>query len=477
VLDAAKKLIGQTLEAGDKIAAAVSGGADSMCLASLLLERGCVDKNDILIVNVNHQIRAERSDSDSRFVKAFAARNGVKYKCFTADVPALAAQNGVSLETAAREARYGFLYSLIDSGAVKYVLTAHHAGDNTETVLMNLFRGSGLKGLCGMEILNGRGIFRPLLTAQKSEIEKYIAANKIEFVTDETNADNAYNRNFVRNEILPLIRSRWRGADGAIAAASADARAALERLKGSGGAASVSVADGGRSAELAAADLLDTVSGAERIFSALSALGAVKNITRKHIGSVLFLNDNRSVNLPNGLTAQRIGDKITLSYAPPKTAEQKDLTEIPFKARPESVVRLAGKTLKVTLLSIAAKEKPNADSTDYGSDAPCGSDTGSVTPGNMTSVTLCLNAAKIPNSAVWRTRRDGDIFKPYGGGAKKLKKYLIDKKIPVRERDALILLAIGNEVLAVAGVEISDLVKCDIETDGEAVLKIEETKT
>lgn len=196
----------------DRLLLAVSGGVDSVALCELCKQAGY----DFEIAHCNFQLRGDDSVRDVLFVKVLAEKYQVPFHLKVFDTVASAKQAKKSIEETARDLRYEWFNSFI-SGAkgivgkdapekslVRYILTAHHADDNIETVVMNFFRGTGISGLRGM--LPGQGeIIRPLLFARRSELEIFVQENKLEYVTDHTNLQNDYTRNYFRNTIIPLV--------------------------------------------------------------------------------------------------------------------------------------------------------------------------------------------------------------------------------------------------------------------------------
>lgn len=183
---------------GERVVCAVSGGADSMALLWALF----TSRKDLFIeaAHFNHRLRGAESDRDEAFVRNFCAQYGITLHTGSGDVQAYAAEHGKTLEEAARILRYQFLLSL----DCDKLATAHTANDNAETVVMHLLRGSGLKGLCGIAPIRER-LVRPLLRCTRQEIEQFLLAEGISWVEDSTNADTAFTRNRVRHEILPLL--------------------------------------------------------------------------------------------------------------------------------------------------------------------------------------------------------------------------------------------------------------------------------
>ena len=183
-----------------RILLGVSGGMDSMCMATLF--RGSRLKPEFAVAHVNFSLRGEQSDSDEAFVREWAAANGVEFFSTHFDTGNYAADHGISIEMAARELRYGWFGELLDSRGFDFLAVAHNRNDAVETMYLNLLRGTGIKGISGMKELSGR-IMRPLLTFTRSEIEQFSRENGIIHHEDCTNNDNSFVRNRIRNEIFP----------------------------------------------------------------------------------------------------------------------------------------------------------------------------------------------------------------------------------------------------------------------------------
>ena len=189
----------------DHLLVAVSGGADSTVLCKLLSAGGF----NFSIAHCNFKLRGEESDRDEQFVKELSNQLGVTLFVKSFDTLSAAKNSKTSIEETARNLRYEWFQQLIEESKtikspISFLLTAHHADDNVETVVMNFFRGTGIKGLRGIQSKQNN-IVRPLLFAQRKEIEEYALANHVDYVTDSTNAGNDYTRNLFRNEILPLV--------------------------------------------------------------------------------------------------------------------------------------------------------------------------------------------------------------------------------------------------------------------------------
>lgn len=196
---------------------AVSGGVDSMCLADLCLKH--LGTSRFAVAHCNFHLRGEESDGDEALVASWASSCGVEFFRTDFDTEGYALNNGVSIEMAARDLRYGWFAELCREHDFAGVMTAHNANDNAETLILNLLRGSGVRGVCGMDEMTAFGhvctsdhdygrcrgvlIMRPLLTCTRKQIEGYAFAWKIPYRTDSTNAQSDYKRNRVRNEVFP----------------------------------------------------------------------------------------------------------------------------------------------------------------------------------------------------------------------------------------------------------------------------------
>ena len=193
-----------------KILVGLSGGADSTALLLSLKKLSQELGFELFAVHVNHMIRGNEADRDEEFARRLCEKYGVDFACERVDVPKLAKEKGESLELCARNVRYDIFKKICTSKGIAFVATAHNSCDNSETVLFNLVRGSGTKGMCGIppkrELCDNIRIIRPLIYATRNEIEEFLSACNQDFVTDSTNADCDYSRNFLRNEVLPLLR-------------------------------------------------------------------------------------------------------------------------------------------------------------------------------------------------------------------------------------------------------------------------------
>ena len=427
-----------------------------MCLLCLLLECPKLDRGNLTVLTFDHGLRPG-SRHDCQFVAAFCRRRGVP--CEIVSLQVNKNLKGRSVETAARELRREVLNNKINSGDADFVLLAHHLGDQAESILMHLCRGCGIGGLVGMKAADG-AYLRPLIDVPPAWLQRYAEENGIDYVTDETNTDISFDRNFIRHSVLPLLAQRY-PVYRSLQRLSVNASDAVRYLNSTlddklyGG--------DGHTAYVSTAALDDEFAASMYINGALSSIGLYKDVTRAHVEAVRRLKDSRSgaVTCFLGVTARREYDKI-LFYRQEKL---RVLPPQPFDLatghRCIGCVKVEISALRNETYGQRAALKTAAKDGDHS----VGYDSDKAKEGITAFFkVLYVDAAKMPADAVVRTRREGDEFVPYKGNRKKLKKYFIDKKIPLSWRDKLPLIAAGSEILMIPGLEISDRVKADAAT-------------
>lgn len=397
-----------------KTALAVSGGKDSMCMLHFVLHNVDLEEIPIFVVNINHNLRAG-SDSDSAFVESFCRENNIDFLPYSVDISKSIHSETGGIELKARNARYAIFTELVKTGAAAAVATAHHASDNAESLLMNLFRGASLAGAAGIAAVRQDGIIRPLLRCMRSQIDEYASKYSVPFVADPTNSDDAYTRNYIRNTIMPAVKRAYPNAETALNSfidlASQD-NAYLDSL--------TPEPDRESNAVILRANYLSLPPPLARryIIKGVKLL-LPDSYERRHseiIQSLTRLQTGSGFDLGSGVRASRSYGDIILSIA--DSGAHTD--PVPFS---------------------------------FGN-----INTGIKHPGQY-SKPLRFDPEKIPDGSVIRTRRDGDMFKKFGGGSKTFNKYLIDIKVPARFRDSLMLVCYNNEVLIAVGLEISESVK------------------
>lgn len=192
----------QLLEEGSRVIVGVSGGADSVALLDIL---HCL-KYECVVAHCNFHLRGEESNRDAFFVEEFCERYKLKYERIDFDTEAYAATHSVSIEMAARELRYNWFEQLRVIHLAGKIAVAHHRDDSVETILLNLIRGTGIRGLTGIAAQNGY-VIRPLLSVSRQEILDYLKDRKLSYVDDSTNNEDLYTRNKIRLNIIPLLET------------------------------------------------------------------------------------------------------------------------------------------------------------------------------------------------------------------------------------------------------------------------------
>lgn len=206
VIDTIKKY--NLIDAGDIIVIGVSGGPDSMCLLHILNSLRQSLDFEIVVAHINHMIR-EDAESETQFVQEYCNKIGVE--CYIQRINVIEKSNleKIGTEEAGRKARYDFFEKVLkDTGANK-IATAHNANDNAETILMNIFRGTGISGLRGIEPIRDNKYIRPIIECERFEIENYCNENNLEPKIDKTNFENTYTRNKIRNILIPELKKEF----------------------------------------------------------------------------------------------------------------------------------------------------------------------------------------------------------------------------------------------------------------------------
>ena len=414
------------------IGVAVSGGVDSMVMLNLLKDSGA----KIIAINIEHGIRGAVSKRDSKFVRNYCKRHEIECLSYNVNSPEYAVEKNISVELAARTLRYEIFDALLADGIVDVIALAHHLNDQVETVLMRMFRGTGIKGLRG--IVDRPGYIHPMLNFTKAEIREYASAHRIPYKEDATNFDSEYTRNYIRHEIIPHIKTRFAGFEYSVAKLAKAAEELEDFLLDS--IPEVKVEENSASLPITTLELHPAIAK-KTIAETLRLVGCEKDVEFTHLESLLSLKDSPNgarINLPFGYDAYRAYDELKIIKR-----EEKSYYECLFDVRGRY---------------------------EFGGFIYSFSETDSVKKG------LSFDLDKIPVGAVVRTRKEGDKFKRYGGGTKSLSDYLTDKKIPLYMRDKLLLIAKDSVVYAVLGVEVADEVKIDENTEKIYLIEIGESK-
>lgn len=416
-------------KSGEIIGVGCSGGSDSLALLHYLANNQEKFDIEVVAIHVDHEIR-ENSYIDADFVKEKAREWGIRFYKFRVDAPKIAKEKGISLESAAREARYGVFKTLLKKGLIDKIALAHHISDQAETILMHLFRGAGIAGAKGMSAISDKVYVRPFLNTTKDEILQNLAENHLDYCEDETNEDISYNRNFVRNVLMKEIKSRWPNVEQALVNFAKSVKDDDEYINKQIYAEAIITED--KVVKIPTSYFLyDKALVSRIIFRAVKSIGINQDIERKHIEAISELalkgDNGKRLFLPFEAIAIKEYDYLTIY--------NRHKEEVKFEQE----------------LKCGEFDVPN-----FGKLVVKRVKDFSILPGQ-----LLIDYRKVPKDAVWRFRQDGDVFTKFGGGTKKLKSFMIDKKIPVRLRDYIPVLASGNEIFAIVGVEISDKVKVE----------------
>lgn len=417
-----EKIIGfikkfELIKQDDKILVALSGGPDSVFLLYFLLKYKKKYKITIGAMHLNHMIRGAEAKSDEKFCRNLCSELGVDYHSANKDVPAYSKKNKISIEEAAREIRYAELEKIQKKFVYNKIATAHNCNDNAETIILNLIKGSGIKGLSGIPIVR-ENIIRPILSITKVEIFNYLTKNKLKYVVDQTNFSNVYERNFIRNKLIPLIKEKFNpkleqtlfNSSLILKRHSSVLSYAVRVISGQ-----VAVMNGAKLKIII--DKLIMVD--KNIWS-----DVIKHSIESNFKVQISFNDclktislipnqkGKIVNLSSGLTALR-EEKTVLIYGQ-KTIKDNKAIEIKIG----ETRRIDHKKLSIHLVDYRSLKYSNSKNIEY------------------------IDAAKVSDRFTLRKWEDGDRFYPLGlGGSQKISDFLNNQKVSaIAKREQLVLL-------------------------------------
>ena len=401
------------------VLAAVSGGADSMCLLALLKEVAEVRGFTVAAVHFNHRLRGEESDRDAAFVDNICSGQNIACYVGEGDVARFAAENGIGVEAAAREMRYSFFYETAEkTGAVK-IATAHTADDNAETMLLNLVRGTGLTGLCGIPPVRGN-IIRPLLETSREEVERFLEERGIPHVEDSTNSQDIYTRNKLRHSVIPVLKQINPRLTDAVSSAARLLREDDEYLDGLADNFIKEHCSGGRVPVRELEQMATAIAG--RVIKKMA-----DGLSSKHVAAILELcisdSPSAGVSAPSISVYREYNDIVFDS----------DLNEsgfAPVTISLDETVDLPEANLRISCCEALYDDKIYKSFT-----------------------TFLFKSDEVCGKIILRPRMPGDKLALAGRNVTKtLKKLFIENRIPARKRSLVPVIADDLGVLAIFGI-------------------------
>ncbi len=462
---------------GEKVIIALSGGADSVCLFHMLLKMRETMGFCVEAVHVNHMLR-EAAPRDEKFVKELCERKEVPLHILRADVEAVAKQKKQALEEAGRDIRYDYFAKTAKQTGAQKIAVAHHANDQAETILFHLCRGSGIEGLGGIRPVRD-DIIRPLLCLSREEIEEYLSYIGEAYVTDETNQQNVYSRNRIRNEIIPMLERQLctetvshMAHTGEVVWQACDfIQQQLEK------AIEECVSEDGVRLRLELtpfAALHPYLQGEVLRESIIRFAGQKKDIAAVHVDALRNLKDlqvGSRCQLPYGIEVQKSYESLIFSKGMPK--EETFCVEIQTIAL-ERTWQLQKQTEKT-----GEQMQTQSEDAVISVNLPDGKvlrmqvmdyDPNRAIPTNI--YTKWLDYDKMEEPLMIRTTREGDFFYFNDKNRKFVKDYMVNEKIPQAERAGSILVASGNHMAYFVGKRISNYFKTDQNTKRVLVIDV-----
>lgn len=417
------------LKAGDRVAVAVSGGADSVALLRVLMELREQLGIVVLVAHFNHQLRGDDSDADERFVADLASKLDLPFIAGRADVREHATSHKLSVEHAARELRYQWLLDVAHEQRFNAIATAHNSDDQVETVLMKFLRGAGTRGLAGIHpvLLDGIPTVRPLLETARAEIEHYLRERNQPWREDHTNQDTQFTRNRIRHELLPLLERDYNPNLRQLLAETAEVAQSEEDFW--------QAAVGREHFERHIGPRMLLLTGFHRFHVAVQRRLLKLYLEREgfapdfhHVEGLrrCALGETPAVGLPGRWQAMRQGDHLQMTPSPALPSDAAILYAGSMAIPGACHLAQLGLTLRATIVpSEAAAIEP---------------------PGTL------LRAEMLPGELTIRNRLPGDRFRPaHSGSEEKLKRLFSEKKIPAGQRPLWPVALSGDHIVWVRG--------------------------
>jgi len=461
------------IEQGDKLIVGVSGGADSVCLLSLLYLWREKMGFDIVVVHIHHGLREGTADKDEQYVRALCTEYELPLLAYRRNVQEESEKRRCSIEEAGREVRHEIFKKVREMQRGSKIVLAHHKNDNAETFLMNLARGTGIRGLKGIAPVNGV-IVRPLLCVERLEIESYLEKHKIAYRIDETNQSNLYMRNRVRNELLPYIQQNINTkVVEHIDSASRQFLRLQEYLQYEVQKhfdKCVCCEDGSC---VIREDAFYQVPEALRSFVIQRVLEQVSNkrkdISTIHMEDVEKLFDNqvgRRIDLPYAMQAVRVYEGVRLEKKVKAMPAKREahIREVHILDAPEICMQEV--TVCHRIFSNTMRQQNDVDAAQNIPRDEAGK-----------RYTKQFDYDIIKGNVVVRTRQSGDyIVMNEHGNKQKIKDYFINQKVPSEKRDTVLLIADGSHVLWIVGYRTSLAYKVSERTNKILEIEIKEMK-
>jgi len=442
------------LEKGDRVVVALSGGPDSTALLAILAS--IAPELDLILIaaHFNHGLRGRESDDDEEFSRELSRRFGLVF-CF-GRMELKNDRKGVSPEDYYRRERYGFLNKVAADHHAQKIALGHNLQDQAETVLLNLLRGSGLEGLKGILPKRDGNIIRPLIEISRQEIIAYLDKEGITYRRDSSNEKGIYLRNQIRMELIPYLKEKYNPKIEENMAQMAEIlRSEDEYIRQHVTDALESpFVQKTRDRVLLKIDFINKLPQAIRwrlLKTVLEDFNPAKNgfafIHIKALDNLLHrCGSGKRVVLPLGIEAGREYDNLILEYG--KARSTKIKYEYPMNIPGNIYVKERNVTVRAELVKKESIDFKNREK-------------------------VYLDLDKIKQPLILRNRRDGDWFVPLGmEGRQKMKNFFIDRKIPSRQRDEIILVIDGTSVIFIENLHLSDRVKITPETRNVLMLEI-----
>jgi tRNA(Ile)-lysidine synthase len=421
------------LEPGDRVVIAVSGGPDSVCLLSVLHALSAELKLTLYIAHLDHMFRGKESADEARFVDGLAMKLGIPATIEHIDVPAFCRARGLSPQAGAREVRYSFLTRVaLAEGAIR-IATGHTATDQAETFMMRLLRGAGNAGLSAIPPLRGN-IIRPLIESTRDEVLEYLRAAGLSFVNDPSNAKPLYMRNRIRLELMPILKQYNPRIEETLASEAGLLRDEDEATAVYLEIIMQDILTKDKDVHILIRDKFNVLPLAfrRRIFRTITALVGLTPSemslvqTDKALEFIATSQSGRSLNLRHGLMLEREYNQFIISVA----SAPQDFTY---------ALTLPGTTI-IPELGLAVNTQLTEKMEIYPNEG-----------NNLWQAVFDYD--KMSPLLTIRNRRPGDMFCPsgMGGKRKKLQDYLVNKKVPRRQRDRVPLLYSGTDLIWVMG--------------------------